>query len=49
MINGEYIMRSDIAMASVITVTLLNLFFSTNIIRSNKEFYSNEIDRLAFS
>ena len=47
MINGEYNMRSDIAMASVITVTLINLFFSTNILQSNKEFYSNEIDRLA--
>ena len=39
-------MRSEIIVASIITITLINVFFSINIFKSNSEFYVNEIDRL---
>ena len=39
-------MRSEIIVASIITITLINVFFSINIFKSNNEFYVNEIDRL---
>ena len=39
-------MRSDVAMASIIVVTLINVFYSINIFQNNREFYADELDRL---
>ena len=40
-------MRSDVAMASIVVVTLINVFYSINIFQDNREFYADELDRLA--
>ena len=39
-------MRSDVAMASIIVVTLINVFYSINIFQNNREFYADELERL---
>ena len=39
-------MRSDVAMASIVVVTLINVFYSINIFQDNREFYADELDRL---
>jgi len=39
-------MRSDVAMASIVVVTLINVFYSINIFQNNREFYADELDRL---
>ena len=39
-------MRSDVAMASIIVVTLINVFYSINIFQTNREFYADELERL---
>ena len=39
-------MRSDVAMTSIIVVTLINMFYSINIFQNNREFYVDEIDKL---
>ena len=39
-------MRSDVAMASIVVVTLINVFYSINIFQNNREFYADELERL---